>query len=189
MVDGERVEGVIRPVVIYNSDYFLSTITIYADGLIDSSGLRSLAEFRAQVASGRVASAIPDGARLRHRLLGSFTVSEVKLLAPELLIAEVADEIERLAGRPTSADRCRAALAALLAEPSNEELRSQLRAAYFAVPEHLRVYLGDMDTKDWPIRTLMTPVGAAGRSGTVTAEQHREALAYLRGQSRLRSAE
>ena len=182
MVDGERVEGVTRPVVLHNFNYFLSEITIYADGLIDCWGLCSFAEFRAQVASGRVASTIPDDAVVSQHLLGSFKVRDAKLLAPELLIAEVADEIERLAGRPTSSDTCQAALDALLSDPSNEQRRAELRAAYFDVPEHLRAYLGDMDTQDSLIRTLMTPVGGVGRDVPVTADQHRDALEYLRAE-------
>ena len=40
-----------------------------------------------------------------------------------------------------------------------EVAREVLRAAYHAVPEHLRMYCGDMDSKDWPIRRILGLTG------------------------------
>lgn len=80
-------------------------------------------------------------------------------MTPQQLIAEVADEIEHLAGRPDSSARCRSALDQYLDEMSEVNLVA-LRDAYFAVPEHLRRYLlGDQDAKDWPLRVLITSIG------------------------------
>ena len=74
-------------------------------------------------------------------------------------LAEIAEEIERLAGRPTTADRCRAALDRYRHDPT-EDNRLALRAAYFEVPVHLRDALSyDMDSKDGPIRVLITDTG------------------------------
>jgi hypothetical protein len=71
----------------------------------------------------------------------------------------VRDEIDRLRGEPTSEDRCLAALRRYLAEPGPSRL-AELREAYLAVPEHLRMFLlGDMDAKDIPLRQLLTPAG------------------------------
>jgi hypothetical protein len=36
-----------------------------------------------------------------------------------------------------------------------QEQRERLRLAYEAVPEHLRMYCGDMDSKDGPIRRIL----------------------------------
>lgn len=71
------------------------------------------------------------------------------------------------------------ALEALLANPRDERLRTALREAYFAVPEHLRMFLGDMDTRDHYIRILMTPVGGRLPDGRrVTQKDHDDVLAY-----------
>ncbi|MFE5587701.1 hypothetical protein [Kitasatospora sp. NPDC056531] len=79
---------------------------------------------------------------------------------PEELPGEVRDEIDRLNGRPDSTGRCPAAVAVFRAEPS-EERRAALREAYLVVPEHLRRYaLGDMDSKDWPLKVLAAGPGA-----------------------------
>lgn len=169
MAEGKRVDGSWRPIIIHNMNWYLTDLKVYADGLIDCWGLCSLAEFKAKVASGWVASSVPDGARVSNLELGSFEVRNVDLLPGDLLVAAVADEIAELAGRPTTSDRCRVALEALLANPRDERLRTALREAYFAVPEHLRMFLGDMDTRDHYIRILMTPdvsQGVAGDPGT-----------------------
>lgn len=160
IMDGERIEGSWRHVFIKNGTYFLSDLKVYADGMIDCWGLVDLATFRKKVASGWVATSFPQGARASafHLLNWKFDEPEV-WLTPEQLIAEVADEIERLAGRPTTNDKCLVALDSYLDEPTDEHLTA-LRNAYYAVPEHLRIYLlGDQDAKDFPLRTLITPVG------------------------------
>jgi hypothetical protein len=49
------------------------------------------------------------------------------------------------------------------AAPS-EEKREALRKAYEAVPEHLRMYCGDMDSKDEPIRRILGQFGDEGEA-------------------------
>jgi ribA/ribD-fused uncharacterized protein len=160
IVDGDRIEGSWRHVFIKNGMYFLSDLKIYADGMIDCWGLVDLATFRKKVASGWIATTFPQGARASVHHLVSWTFDEPEVwLTSEQLIAEVADEIERLAKRPTTSDKCLAALDNYLDEPTDEHLTA-LRDAYFAVPGHLRLYiLGDQDSKDIPLRMMITPIG------------------------------
>src|SRR5690348_8104872 len=150
IVDGERIEGSWRHVFIKNGAFFfLSDLKIYADGMIDCWGLVDLATFREKVASGWVATTFPQGARASVNHLVGWKFDEPEMwLTPDQLIAEVADEIERLARRPTTSDKCLAALETYLDEPTDERL-AVLRDAYFAVPGHLRLYiLSDQDSKD-----------------------------------------
>lgn len=178
-VDGQRVEGTWRPAFIRNGDYFLTDLIVYADGLIDCWGLVTLDEFRAMAASGRLAATLPAGARVSMLHLTSWRPTEdIPLIDVDDLVGEVIDEIERLAGRPTSEDRCLAAVEALRAEPT-EERRAELARAYEAVPRHLRPYLGGMDTRDYPILVLSTPVGEPLGDRAVTAADHEEAFASL----------
>ena len=80
-------------------------------------------------------------------------------MEPQWLLGEVADEIDKLNGRPDSTGRCLLALDRYLQSRSEED-RAALSAAYEAIPEHLRLYaLGDMDSKDWPLRVLVAGVG------------------------------
>jgi hypothetical protein len=104
---------------------------------------------------------------------------------------EVADEIERLNGRPDSGERCRQAVDDYLADPT-EPNRLAVRDRYLAVPPHRRdVVLGDMDRKDGPIRMLITdlglPWGPSG-DGVATEETRAAAPAYFRRMRRARRA-
>lgn len=189
VIDEERIEGSWRHIFIRNGGtYFLTDLKVYADGMIDCWGLVDLATFRQKVASGWVATSFPQGADANAHHLASWRFDEPHAwITSEQLIAEVADEIEHLCGRPTTEDRCLAALEDYLDAPSDEHLAA-LRDAYLAVPEHLRLYLlGDMDYKDFPLRTLITPVGEAQigsfpeeGDSRVQASDHEGALEYFR---------
>lgn len=190
VMDGERIEGSWRHVFIRNGNaYFLTDLKVYADGMIDCWGLVDLATFQRKVASGWVATSYPQGAPASATFLARWHFDQPKSwLTQDQLVAEVADEIEHLAGRPTSEDRCRTALDRYLDEPTEEHLGA-LREAYFTVPEHLRLFLlGDQDSKDYPLRALITPVGEVlageppGTSERVVQPRDHEAVwAYFQG--------
>lgn len=181
-MDGDQcVEGSWRKIFIHNGGtYFLTDLKIYGDGLVDCWGLINLDEFRHKVASGWVAMEVPAGAQVSVHGLAHWTIAEqTSHITGDDLIAEVIDEIEQLAGRPTSSDRCMAALDAFLDSP-DEDHRDVLRAAYYAIPEHLRRYvLGDMDAKDFPLRTLMTSAGASLDGRVITSKDHEQALEHF----------
>ena len=59
-----------------------------------------------------------------------------------------------LRGEPGSRRRCLEHFELYKANPGVEQ-REALRRAYEAVPEHFRMYCGDMDSKDWPIRRVL----------------------------------
>ena len=166
---------------------------IYADRMVDCWGLVSFEEFLEKVRSGWVATELEDGARASAHEVASWTMTEpLAWVDADELIAEVADDIERLNGRPTSGDRCLDAAEAYVDEPT-EENRLALRAAYEAVPGHHRIYLGDMDHRDVPVLTLMTPVGERlydnDEGEPVTAEDHAWAREYFLEGRRARSPE
>jgi hypothetical protein len=70
------------------------------------------------------------------------------------LASEIADLFAELAGEPTSLQKCRVRHEAFMAKPTTAN-RDALKKAYEAVPEHNRMYLGDMDVKDIPIRMII----------------------------------
>ncbi|HUY45503.1 MAG TPA: NADAR family protein [Streptosporangiaceae bacterium] len=185
-VDGERIEGVTRPVFIRNGkDYFLTDLEIYADGSIFCWEWVDLAGLKAKLASGWVATSFEAGARASAHHLASWQFADPQSwMKPEWLLGEVADEIDKLNERPGSTGRCLLALDHYLQSRSEED-RAALRAAYEAIPEHLRRYaLGDMDSKDWPLRVLAAGKGGRldypdGNAVTVTGQTHQQALDYF----------
>jgi ribA/ribD-fused uncharacterized protein len=166
--------------------YYLTDLIIYADGIIDCWGLVPFATFVEKVNSGWVATQIKEGAPANAHHLATWKFAEPWVLGADLLIGEVADEIEHLNGRPTSSERCMQRLERFVADPT-EENRVDLAEAYAAVPAHLRMYLlGDQDAKDTPLRTLLTGIGEkletvyGPTDRTVTPEMHERALGYFR---------
>lgn len=73
---------------------------------------------------------------------------------PSQLAAELHDLHDRVHGRPGAIQECMMAYQHYVAEPS-VKARDVLRQRYETVPEHLRLYCGDMDTKDIPIRMIL----------------------------------
>ncbi len=184
-VDGERIEGTWRHAFIRNGGtYYLTDLLIYADGMVDCSGLVTLDEFATKLASGWVATKLVDGARASAHHLAAWTFTEPRTwLTPEMLLGEVRDDVDQLNGRPDSTDRCLAALDVFRGQPS-EDNRAKLRATYEAIPEHMRIYaLGDQDRKDWPLRVLVAGPGSEldryGHAVAVTEEVHSAALDYF----------
>ncbi|WP_432169384.1 NADAR family protein [Streptomyces sp. 1222.5] len=191
VADGVRIPGTWRHAFIRNGSHFLTDLFIYADGLVDCWGLVTLEEFEEKVRSGWVATTLPDGARASAHGLATWRFGEPRgRLSPELLVAEVRDTVDRLNGRPDSTGRCLAAVDVFLADPT-EENRAAARAAFLAVPASRRRYaLGDMDSKDWPLRTLVA--GPGGRTylpndPPVTQAAYDRALAYFEERARRRA--
>jgi hypothetical protein len=142
---------------IKNGDhYFVTEIKIYKDGNIDCWGLVDFAEFKEKIRQGWVRTKIPNGARISTMLSAlNFTASEVRGGVEESeFVKQVADEIEALNGRPTSAHICRDRLREHQEDPT-ETRKQTLRAAYENVPAHMRRFLGDMDSKDWEYRHIL----------------------------------
>lgn len=194
--DGETIDGAWRLVWIKHDrqdDYYPEDLFVYADGRItrgrydptDLAGLEKL------LASGKVALARPDG-REWTPPPSKWLARYPEPLTDESFLAEVADEISRLAGRPTTVDLLHEAIRGYQRD-TTEASRSLLRDAYLAVPAHLRVYvLGDMDRQDQPLRTLVTDLGEPvdGDGPAATPEMHREALDYFAdGDERVERAE
>jgi hypothetical protein len=131
-------------------DYFVVEIKIYKDGVIDCYGEVDLEGFKEKVRTGRVKTRVPEGARVS--MMGSdiaFTVTDVRAwVEEEEFVKEVEDVIRRLNGQPTTHDLCRETMNRYGQAPT-EENKEQLRQSYEAVPKHLRVFLGDIDSKDW----------------------------------------
>jgi predicted NAD-dependent protein-ADP-ribosyltransferase YbiA (DUF1768 family) len=174
--------GTWRPIFIRNGPtYFLTDLLIFADGAINCWDWVDLDGLRQKLESGWVATHLEPGMEASAHQLANWRFDEPQMwVTAEELLGEVADEIDHLNCRPDSTDRCRQALDRYL-ETRTETDRQLLRAAYVAVPEHVRLYaLGDMDAKDEPLRVLCTPIGEhTTYDELVTEAMHIEAHEYF----------
>ncbi len=189
VVGGDVVEGRQRLVFVRNRNYHaLGPLGVFADGAVlwnyettDFDGLRAAFD------DGTLTLTPPEGAPLIIAGTAKGTVPALESwLTPELVIGELADEVDQLNDRPDSSGRCRDALQAYAADPSGANLEL-VREAYHAVPEHRRIFLlGDMDQNDVPVRILLAEAGETiparreGRTLTVTPEIREWALDYFR---------
>jgi hypothetical protein len=170
--EGTLVEG--EPLQVFLLDGALATLAqwlIYADGTSQVIGLpadpRPLVpceEVAARVGRDLVTE-LPPHTVLALPGLGMFQLGPEPrfYIEPAERVREARDLLAQLRGAPSAGVECRAAFEryereeARPSSPDREDAlmlaREALRAAYQAVPEHLRRYvLGDMDRKDGPIR-------------------------------------
>jgi len=139
---------------------YLADLRVFEDGFVEIGRLptpRTIPQnaLAAEISAGRLFTKPSEGQRVHIDQLGSFVVdSEGWAITPDDLLLETADLFAELSGQATSIQKCRACYDAFLAAPTVAN-REALREAYEAVPEHNRMYLGDMDTKDVPIRMII----------------------------------
>lgn len=140
---------------------YLVALRAFADGEIQLGGLpepRSIREAQLDelVASGQLGRGLEPGEWLEIHGLGRFEVAQCLYAVPgEDTVGELRGLLAKLRGEPSVSTLCGRAYEAWEIDPNPETVEA-LRAAYFAVPEHLRTYLlGDMDLRDRPIRAAL----------------------------------
>src|SRR5262249_18311951 len=131
---------------------------VYADGQsqLDSAGeLVPLREIAQMFAGGLLATAVPNDSWVTIAGLGRFRTGKgYWYVDAGERIREAEDLHAILAGQPGAIQQCIASHKEYDREPTKAR-REALRQAYEAVPEHLRRYCGDMDSKDGPIRHIL----------------------------------
>lgn len=142
--------------------YWLCNFNIYSDGSILIDGIDSSLYFKnktdivALINNGTVATKIPDKSTILIQNLGEIKISKTLYVADiDEKFSEIDDIVNRLNGKPTTSDECVKIYEEYNKNPTIEN-KEKLKIAYEKIPKHLRVYvLGDMDTKDWPIRHII----------------------------------
>lgn len=157
--DGDRVLGDPVPALLKVDDgYRLVRLTVYQDSLVQvgpSNELVSMQSIASSFESGLLSMVVPEGVRIDVPGLGYFTTKdEFGYIDSNARIGEMYDIINRLNGKDSVVTTCAKAFDAFESDPT-DEARETLRAAYESVPEHLRMYCGDMDTKDSDIRAAL----------------------------------
>ena len=157
---GDEVAGGELPVFeVVAGGYRLRRWLIYADGLSQLGYGRELMPL--EVASrmledGRLTLSVPTGSWIALDGLGRFQTGEGYWgIPPTERIREASDLLDQLNGGQGAIRRCIDAHSAYKSDPSPDR-REALREAYEAVPEHLRLFCGDMDSKDGPIRRILS---------------------------------
>lgn len=148
--------------IFYRNDkgqLYITLITVYSDKTVqlEITGDRtySLEEIGKLLDSGTLSVAPKGEERVIIEGIGEIVLSKggycCKVSEKKKELNELALE---MAGEKDAIDRCRHAHYLYLCEPT-DWARENLRKAYEAVPEHQRMFLGDMDTKDSDFRRIL----------------------------------
>lgn len=156
--EGEILGDSVPVFRVHGDQYEIIQLFIFNDGMVrlgTNGPLLSLAGLEEHFHNGELAPLAPPKSRIIIPGLGEFTTSE-PFGGPTLpaRIAELQDKLIVLNGEPSAVTLCVRAFEAYRQQPS-AELKEGLRAAYEKVPEHLRKYCGDQDTKDAVIRRIL----------------------------------
>lgn len=146
--------------VFYDLDdknFYLMELSILDDGFLKINGEKfDIEELKDRIQRQQIRTSLPKNSRFNIHAVGyKFLVDEESWTSiNEIeLIKEIQDNIAKMNGQPSSADLCMAAFKNFLLDFEKEELRKNLEEAYLSVPTHNRMFiLGDMDSKDYPIR-------------------------------------
>lgn len=140
------------------STFRLTRWFVFADGAckIGPEGhISDIDAIERAVAEGTIATRVPDGEWIAIDGLGKAKLSQSHWgVDPKERVLEQQAHLKELQGSPDLVATCLRQWEAYEANPSPENL-ARVREAYLAVPKHLRIYCGDMDSKDWPIRRAL----------------------------------
>ncbi len=158
------------PAVIHNRQYFrlnlngeimLTSVSAFSDGYFSVDGLDgeeyiTLDKIRELFSEDVLCVKPSDNETVSFGALGKARCKTVYDVLKEEKIKEIENELLRLQNKPDALETARQAYLNYLMLPT-EQNKEKLRFAYKAVPEHQRMYLGDMDTRDRDyIRILYT---------------------------------
>ncbi len=147
------------PILRVAGDAFeLTRLVVYADGvcqlgsdekLVPIDSLPSLYD------GGKICNTASCGSRIVLPGLGEFsTTTDFGCVSVHDRIGELHDKLNELNGKASIVTTC-AKLFERYEQEHSLEAKEALREAYEAVPEHLRCYCGDMDTRDTVIRAVL----------------------------------
>ncbi|MDR1154249.1 MAG: hypothetical protein LBL04_06015 [Bacteroidales bacterium] len=135
----------------------LDNITAFANGTyaIDHLGMITEDELKSQMMQNLIFTSPPLNVPIHLGTLGIVEASEIswEVSAGEKW-KEIFDYKNELNNKPTASAAAVSAYHAYLEHPTDKS-KETLRAAYEAVPEHERMYLGDMDSKDWDYQRIL----------------------------------
>lgn len=155
--DGKQMNVFLRK----NGEILLTSVTAYADGTFSVDGLDgeeyiTLDKIRELFSEDVLCVKPSENETVSFGALGKARCKTIYDVLKEEKIKEIENELLRLQNKLDALETARQAYINYLIYPS-EQNKEKLRSAYEAVPEHQRMYLGDMDTRDRDyIRILYT---------------------------------
>jgi len=139
-----------------DSKIYLADLSIFKNGHVEIANLPrtqflDFSQIRILIDEEKILSNIPANERIHIFGLGSFITTSGCGVDIESKYRELLDQYNSLNGAISSLENCRQVFAQYKENPT-QELKEKLKRAYEAIPEHNRMFVGDMDTKDFEVR-------------------------------------
>jgi len=149
-IDGKKLNIFLKDV---KDEYHLVRLDIYDKHSIfinryAKASEINLTELEQMISDEKIVSDVPIDAQVHILGLGKFKIQKQNYcvdIVEKLL--EIKDIIKVLGGELSSVEKCRKVYEQYLKNP-NTSLKTKLKIAYENIPEHERMFVGDMDTRD-----------------------------------------
>ena len=138
---------------------YLAELSIYKNGHIEITNLPvkktlKFDEISGYVDRGIITTELKINEMVIVLNLGSFKIKSGNGIDIKHKLNELNDKLAELNGRENSISKCARIFDDYKMRPSLE-LKDKLKEAYEAVPEHQRIFVGTMDTKDYEVRHVI----------------------------------
>lgn len=145
--------------IFYNlrGQLYLTTLTAYEDktfeiGLLEEKYF-SLEEIKEMFEKNILTTEVKD--RFFIKNFAEIEIEKINYFVEKSQkFKEIEDMMKKVCEEETTLELCREAYFEYLADPC-DYTKEKLRKTYEAVPEHERIYLGDMDSKDWDYQRIL----------------------------------
>ncbi|MEO6175309.1 MAG: hypothetical protein ABIP27_09180 [Flavobacterium circumlabens] len=157
----EKINGEKFP-FFYRSDNtktYLVELSLYKSGHIELSNLPVKKIFKFEeldqlTEKGILSTELKVGETVTILNLGTFKITSGSGVDIKFKIDELTDKFNELNGRENSIAKCARVFDEYKKKPS-KKLKEELKSAYEEVPEHQRIFVGTMDTKDYEVRQVI----------------------------------
>jgi hypothetical protein len=155
-INGEKFHFFYR-----NSDNktYLAELSLYKSGHVEITNLpeKKILKFEdinELVNSGQLTTELKIGEIVTLFNLGSFKIKSGSGVEIKFKLNELEDKLNELNGRENSIAKCKRIFEDYIQNPTTK-IKDSLKEAYEAVPEHQRIFVGTMDTKDYEVRQIL----------------------------------
>jgi len=151
-INGEKFHILFRE----DNKTYLSELSLYKNGLVEITNIPTKKSFKFEdlkelATKGVIATEPRRGETIIISNLGSFKVVSGDSVNIQSKLNELTDKFNELNGNENTIRKCARIFEEYLHNPT-KKLQLKLREAYEAIPEHQRIYVGTMDTKDYEVR-------------------------------------
>lgn len=138
---------------------YLAELSIYKSGNIEITNLpkkkiHKFEDLNDLTKNGTLTTDLKIGETVSILNLGSFKVVSGRGVDIKFKLKELEDKFNELNGRENNIANCARIFDEYKQNPT-KKLRDELKEAYEAVPEHQRIFVGTMDTKDYEVRQVI----------------------------------